>query len=222
LDYASYEQHKPMYDAYVATLAARSGKPAFSEDRFRIRDRGDPKDYTMEETRQGLWASYMSGGVAGIWGNLLGVDIQWDGSVAYPNPEWIKTNTLFFDKRFLKDMVRCNNLTDGMCLRDSAKSNYVFYKEDSASIHMDLSGMTGSQHAIAVDARGSYQEIELGSLNASDQTWNAPYRSDWAIAVGNFGDESPTPTFVDVPFDHWAHDEIETLYQAGCTAPMAR
>jgi hypothetical protein len=23
------------------------------------------------------------------------------------------------------------------------------------------------------------------------------------------------PTFVDVPFDHWAHDEIETLYQGG-------
>ena len=29
LDYAAYEQHKPMYDAYVATLDARPGKPAW-------------------------------------------------------------------------------------------------------------------------------------------------------------------------------------------------
>lgn len=222
LDYASYEQHKPMYDAYVATLQARPGKPAFSEDRFRIRDRGDPKDYTMEETRRGLWASYMSGGVAGIWGNLLGVEIQWNGSVAYPNPEWIKTSTSFFEGRFLRDMVRCSNLTDGVCLRDGAKSNYLFYKEDTTSIQMNLSDLVGRQHAVAVDAKKGYQEIDLGSLNPADQTWNAPYTSDWAIAVGSFGEETPIQTFVDVPIDHWAYEEIESLYHdgyiAGCSS----
>jgi hypothetical protein len=29
------------------------------------------------------------------------------------------------------------------------------------------------------------------------------------------GERAPAPTFADVPFDHWAHDYIETLYQAG-------
>ena len=218
LDYASYEQHKPMYDAYVATLAARPGKPAFSEDRFRIRDRGDPKDYDMQETRQGLWASYMAGGVAGIWGNLLGVQIQWDGSVAYPNPEWIKTNALFFEDRFLKDLQRCNSLTDGYCLRGPSNSNFIFYRENTSSIQMDLSKMAGAQPAIAVDAKKAYQEIDVGSLNPQDQTWIAPYKSDWAIAVGAFGNAARQPTFLDVPFEHWAHDEIELLYQQGYIA----
>lgn len=30
--------------------------------------------------------------------------------------------------------------------------------------------------------------------------------------------QGPSPTFVDVPFDHWAHDYIEALYQAGYVA----
>jgi hypothetical protein len=32
------------------------------------------------------------------------------------------------------------------------------------------------------------------------------------------GVPAPAPTFADVPFDHWAHDYIEALYQAGYTA----
>ena len=78
--------------------------------------------------------------------------------------------------------------------------------------------MAGRRHAVAVDAKKHYQEIDLGSLNSSNQTWNAPYRSDWAIAVGSFGDGTPTPTFVDVPLDHWAYDYIEILYQQGYVA----
>ena len=172
----------------------------------------------MEETRKGLWASYMSGGVAGIWGNLLGVQIQWDGSVAYPNPEWIKTNALFFEDRFLKDMLRCNALTDGKCLRALSNSNFIFYKENTSAIQLDLSNMAGAQYAIAVDAKKTYQEIDIGLLDPQDQTWNAPYKSDWAIAVGNYGNAPPNPTFVDVPFDHWAYNDIEILYQQGYVA----
>jgi hypothetical protein len=32
------------------------------------------------------------------------------------------------------------------------------------------------------------------------------------------GEPTSLPTFTDVPFDHWAHDEIEALYQAGYTS----
>jgi hypothetical protein len=38
------------------------------------------------------------------------------------------------------------------------------------------------------------------------------------IGAHEFVGEATTATFVDVPFDHWAHDEIEALYQAGYVA----
>ena len=39
-----------------------------------------------------------------------------------------------------------------------------------------------------------------------------------AYDIGAYEFGAPTPTFVDVPFDHWAHDEIEVLYQEGYVA----
>jgi PKD repeat protein len=183
LDYSSYEQHKPDYNRYVETLEARPNKPSFSEDRFRMRNEGRAKDYNMEETRRGLWHSTMAGGVANIWGNLLsGGDI----SASYPNPEQIRTYATFFEDRFRKDMFRCNTLTDGVCLQQPDNAHFIFYKEDTDSIQLDLSGMAGVQAAVAVDTKNDYLEINLGTLNVSDQTWNAPYTSDWAIAVGDF------------------------------------
>jgi hypothetical protein len=38
----------------------------------------------------------------------------------------------------------------------------------------------------------------------------------WKTLDGVYG--NPVPTFLDVPFDHWAHDTIEALYQAGYIA----
>ncbi len=38
------------------------------------------------------------------------------------------------------------------------------------------------------------------------------------LMSGCGGSITPQPTFVDVPFDHWAHNDIETLYQAGYVA----
>lgn len=51
---------------------------------------------------------------------------------------------------------------------------------------MDLSGATGPLPAVAVDTTLAYAEIDLGALAAEDQSWSAPYASDWAIAVGEF------------------------------------
>ena len=200
MEYSGYEQHKPTYNTYVQTIETRPHKPSLSEDRFRIRDQGKAKDYTMEETRRGLWHSTLAGGVANIWGNLLGALDANEGfttSAPYPNPEWIKTYAEFFKKRFLADMVRCNELTNGFCLKRPMNAHFVFYKEDTASIEMNLSTMAGAQAAIAVDTRKPYAEINLGTLEAANQTWNAPYPSDWAIAVGAFpgtGTTNPPPT----------------------------
>jgi hypothetical protein len=82
LDYSSYEQHKPDYEKYVETIEARPCKPPFSEDRFRIREPPQSKDYTMEMTRRGLWHSAMAGGVANIWGNLVAAAGANDGSAS--------------------------------------------------------------------------------------------------------------------------------------------
>ena len=187
LDYAGYEQHRPDYKTYVATIETRPDRPAFSEDRFRIRPstRYRDKDYDMARTRRGLWHSTMAGGVANIWGHL---DRQSGGvgSIPYPKPHWIKTCSRFFRDRFRKDMRRDNGLTDGVCLTRPGRRHFVFYKEDAASIRMDLSAMAGPQTAVAVDALEPYAELDLGTLPPRRQTWKAPHKSDWAIAVGRF------------------------------------
>ena len=188
LDYSGYEQHRPTYEAYVAAIQARPTKPSFSEDRFRVREPSPypKKDYDEERTRRGLWHSTMAGGVANIWGYLPRRHSSSNGSASYPRPEWIKTYAVFFKNRFLKDMVRDNTITDGVCLKDPGHSHYVFYKEDTASIRMDLAAMTGDRNAIAVDAKRPYREIALGQFGAKEHDWAAPYESDWAVAVGDF------------------------------------
>lgn len=149
----------------------------------------------------------MAGGVANIWGNLLpAMDEQ--GSQSYGIGDiqikhQIKTFATFFrDKhRFRSDFVRKNRLIAGgsspnvpadvdgdlaACLADSSGSHFVFYKEGGSSITMDLSRMSSSQPAVAVDAMKQYEEIDLGRFAPINHTWNAPYKTDWAIAVGDF------------------------------------
>lgn len=46
--------------------------------------------------------------------------------------------------------------------------------------------MDGPQPAIALDTMKPYAELDLGTLDPAERTWRAPYRSDWAIAVGAF------------------------------------
>lgn len=188
LSYSSYEHHKPTYDVYVAALLAVPNKPVFSEDRFRMRNEGRSKDYNQEQTRRGLWDSSMAGGVANIWGNLLS-----GASAPYPNKDHLETCARFFADRFRTDLTRANSLTDGVCLKSPGNQHYLFYRQDASSIRLDLAGMSGAQPAIAVDAKKAYAEINIGSLNASNQTWTAPYASDWAIAVGDFGTAPPPP-----------------------------
>lgn len=189
MDYAAYEQHRPDYDMYVKTIEERPHMPAFSEDRFRIRQQSKyaEKDYTEELTRRGLWHSTMAGGVANIWGNLTyapnTVPENYRQSAPYTHPEWIATWNRFFTNRFTLDLVRDNNLTDGVCLRDPKHKHFIFYKEDTNTITLDLSKSQGTPTAIAVDTKKVYQEIDLGALPTTNQIWKAPYTSDWVIAI---------------------------------------
>ena len=194
LDYCSYEQFKPSYNQYIDIIFIHPDRPSFSEDRFRIRGKYD-KDYTMKEIRRGLWQSAMAGGVANIWGNLLSsttnnmVDGNLFGSEPFSKPEWIKTYSTFFENRFLKDMIADTNITDGVSLIALSSSNLLFYKEDAVSINMNLTNILYLKYAVAVDTKLPYSEIEIDTLKKGFQTWEAPYNSDWALAIGNFDSE---------------------------------
>ena len=121
-------------------------------------------------------------------------------SRVYPNEGQLLTYARFWRNRFKKQMVRRNRLTNGVCLTVPGKL-YVFYKEDCDAIRMDLSGMAGPLPAVAVDARSGYEEIPLGLLKPDRAcVFQAPHRSDWAVAVG--GPKPTAPLQIDLgPLD---------------------
>lgn len=116
----------------------------------------------------------------------------------------IKTYSIFwFEKnRFSADLVRDNRLMENItgeevlydrnknpinvCLRNEDHSKYVFYAEKAESVQMDLSHCEKDLDAVAVDTRKPYKEMVIGRLYPVLFTWQAPYKSDWAIAVGVF------------------------------------
>lgn len=182
LDYSSYQQHRPDYQTYVKAIEQYPAKPTFLEDRFRVRvDVYPNKDYDFDMTRRGLWHSTMAGGAANIWGNLLDPRPD-DMSHPYPNKHQILTWSRFWKERFKREMIRENRLTDGVCLTAPGRLA-VFYKEDTDTIEMNLSGMPGPFRAVAVDTKESYEEIDLGALGHSKLTAELPRRSDWAVAI---------------------------------------
>lgn len=190
-DYIGYTSYRPLYPRYVQALYHHPEKPSFEEDRFRLRDRPNwaYKDYSEELTRRGLWHSALAGGVANIWGNLL-PEADEGGSQPYAIREQIKTYARFFEHRFLKEM---QTVYEGPELRlvTPDGSNAIVYREDSDIVRLRLSGMSGPLPVVAVDAKKPYAEVEVGVLDAEDQVWEAPYRSDWAIAVGEFPARRP-------------------------------
>jgi hypothetical protein len=185
LGYAGYEHWEPTYDVYRAAMATFDDKPIFSEDRFRIRRGGGGKDYTKEQTRQGLWLSTMAGGVANIWGNLSPDDNA--GSSPYDNAEQLKTyGTFFFDNdRFRLGMTVDNDLTDAddhYVLRDGDEL-LVVYAEGTDEVAIDLSGFDVPLAVIAVDAMQAYEEIDLGQFDAARVTIDLPASGNWALAI---------------------------------------
>jgi hypothetical protein len=78
----------------------------------------------------------------------------------------------------------------GLC--SSAEGRYLFYREDTERVELELRSMKASARAVAVDARRPYEERDLGEISPGIQTFEAPYRSDWAVAVGSF-DRAPRP-----------------------------
>lgn len=167
------------YADVVDDMNFDKSRPHLYEERF-LHTRWDY--FSMEVTRRHMWWYAMAGGIGGFWG------ILWDDGIDYPDSEQMLTHKQFWDERFLLRMERVNDLTNGLALKTSDNNHFIFYKEDASSIRMDLPIMNRMQPAVAVDTKKTYEEIDIGHLEAKKQVWDAPYVSDWAIAVGNFDD----------------------------------
>lgn len=167
------------YDDAVTNLNTDLTRPHIWEERFWLLRSGI---WTMEDTRRALWDYVFAGGIGAFWGFYLN---KWEPP-PYPNPEMLVTANRFLNCRFLLNMERAESLSDGHCLKSTTNLNYLFYKESTTTVQMDLSGMASSQSGIAVDTKLDYAEIDMGLRSATNQTWTAPYSSDWGIAIGDF------------------------------------
>jgi len=67
-------------------------------------------------------------------------------------------------------------------------SRVLLYKENASRVELPLENLEAPVPAIAVDALRAYLEIEIGMLRPGRGVWEAPYASDWALAVGDFGE----------------------------------
>jgi hypothetical protein len=217
LSVASYQQHQPTYEDYRAGFTTYPEKMQFFEDRFRLRPTcggvRPEKDYTMQMMRRGLWHSTMAGGAANIWGVLAALPPDCHcARQGFPRPDWVKTWAEFWKNRFLRDLQPAAALAGGPahCLKNDANTSFVFFVEDSATIEMDLSNLSGNQPAIAVDTTAPYAEIDLGVLSAEQQVFEAPNGmvSDWAVAVGDFTEQPFEAGAPITPTDLWPARDI--------------
>lgn len=170
------------YAEIAAAMRKYTSRPnAYTERHLYNRWTGLQK-MTMERSRRMLWWLAMSGGMGGWYG----FD---NNSDQYPNPEQLRTHYAFWHTkaRFSVDLQVDNAISDGLALRSRNNDKYVFYKEDAQSVQLDLSAMSGDLNAVAVDVKKAYSEIDLGSFSPEAHVWVAPYKSDWAIAVGYSG-----------------------------------
>jgi hypothetical protein len=185
------------YEEVLQDLSSNTSSPSLYEERHIYRRSGYQLD--MDGTRRLVWWNTMAGGMGG-WFGFFNQNPAFGSGSGYSNPEQLVTAATFWDdnERFLMDLRAANNLTDGFALRSGNNRNFIFYKENTSSIQMNLAGMSGNQAAVAVDTKRSYTEVNIGTLNPASTTWDAPYSSDWAIAVGSFNGTTP-PTADIIP-----------------------
>lgn len=173
---------RPEASFYAAAAAAieASDAPVLFERRF-VYLRDDVWD--MDTTRRALWQFTLAGGVGAIWGP------SWTDGTAYPEPEQMRTHARFWRDRWSLDLEPLGGGVDpaeAYILRDEAGARTIVYAQSTDSVPLDLAHMDGPHRAVAVDTLAPYNEIAIGELEAAQGIWQAPYASDWAIAVGAF------------------------------------
>jgi hypothetical protein len=164
-----------------------------SEEQARLNEDG---------SRRLIWREQMAGGMGGFFGhfsirfNSFGPFSQNCGCGYHPDSlkRAFRCFRAFWAKdRFMFDMVvDTDRVRDGTgyCLRTRDYENFVFFVENDSKVEINLGSMPGSQQVIVVDAKSEYREISKGSMSAGWRTIDFGHTSDWAIAVGDFGNET--------------------------------
>ncbi len=165
------------YDEVLQDINSDVTRPHFYERRFTYESPLGEGTWTMDNTRRTLWWTMMAGGVGSFWG------FRPDGPGPYPNPEQLATFHRFWEDRYALGMRPANQLTDGYALISESGDMLIFYREDASSITLNLGGTGRPFRAIAVDTRLAYEELEQGVLEPANQTWTAPYESDWVLVL---------------------------------------
>jgi len=157
-------------------------------------------------SRRLIWREQMAGGMGGFFGhfsirfNSYGPFSQKCGCGYHP--ESLKRAFGCFRDFWSKDRFRFDMVVDtgrvrsgtGYCLRTKDYKNFVFFIENADSVEIDLGSMPGSRQVIVVDANKEYREISKGRLSAGRHRIDFGSRSDWAIAVGDFGGKTQRET----------------------------
>ncbi len=195
----------PTYNQIVNIMSSDPNRIQFLEERNVLGRWGANSEISLRL----MWDLAMGGGMGGWFGYFYGrgdggkvADPIWAGDNTgntYKNPQAMEAHRLFWKNRFDLSYTVANNLSSTnnvRVLKSSNNQRYIFYKENTSSFNINLSGMNGTQKAIAIDALGTYQEIDFGMLSASNQTVNFPYSSNWALAIGDFETTViPLPTY---------------------------
>jgi hypothetical protein len=110
------------------------------------------------------------------------------------------------------------NLTDAPIWRRDAANGTLLGNITDASTNWFVDPANHDLHLAesatpAIDSAGSLTDITDDFDGDTRPSGNAP-----DIGADEFNDQALQPTFTDVPFDHWAYDYIETLYQGGYVA----
>jgi hypothetical protein len=169
------------YQMAVAELNNSGGRPVIFERRF-----GYLRDgvWTAGRTRRAMWQFTMAGGAAGWFGFRAGSSITAPGP--YPNPEQLQTHDAFWEDRLLVNMARHNELAPddlAWALATPDLDHIVVYAQSTDHIALNLEAIGAPLTAVAIDAKGAYLEIQVGQFQPSTTHWDAPYTSDWALAI---------------------------------------
>ena len=106
-------RHGPRdYLEIVDDLESDRARPHFYEERHSYLRSGFQLD--MNGTRRLLWWQTMAGGMGGFYGFYP------DSPHPYPSPGQLRCVRHFWQGRFLLDLVRANELTDGYCLKNGS------------------------------------------------------------------------------------------------------
>jgi len=150
-------------------------------------------------SRRLIWREQMAGGMGGFFGHF---SIRFNSFGPFSencgcgyHPDSLKRAFRCFRQFWAKDRFRFDMAVDegrvradtGYCLRTGDCKHFVFFVENAAVVDIDLGGMPGSRQVVVVDAKGEYREINKGRMSAGWQTIDFGHASDWAIAVGDFG-----------------------------------